>query len=61
MWALTKEEDDAWTARLVQLRASSSTEDKIVAILMETRGGFGLTEEVARRKAVEILLLRGLK
>ena len=57
---LTKEEKEEGEARLAELRASPSTEDRIVAILMDSSvGGFGSSEKMARAKADEILLLLG--
>ena len=53
---MSDEESQKWKRRVQELSESSDTEDRIVAILMDSAiGGFGMIEETARKKAKELL------
>lgn len=53
---MSDEESREWKRRVQELESSGDTEDRIVAILMESKiGGFGLLEKIAREKAKALL------
>lgn len=53
---VTPEEEGKRQARLAELSTSKSCEDQLCAILMDCDiGGFGLHEEIARKKARGII------
>lgn len=53
---MSDEESREWKRRVQELESSDNTEDRIVAILMDSKvGGFGLIEKTAREKAKALL------
>lgn len=53
---MSDEESREWKKRVHELESSNDVEDRIVAILMDSKiGGFGLIEKTAREKAKELL------